>query len=314
MLSDKQIAQLRASFPVEALSPDTSRGFELTSIKAAYVVERLNEVFGPCGCGWRFAHSPFEWIEGEVLTEVALQFKVAEGGYSAVLWDAQVHRWISIEGDAAWSLPIFSPGGRKPARGAAPITDARKGAITDGLTKAASMIGIGHEVFKGLVRVSEYKAKSNGSDAKIPPANGQTPSSGSDSKPQPANGPTQSNGHETRTNGQQTSGFEPRSQPIMPRRAIPAKVEAEGTTRPTSTEPPKDNDQAGATAFWLFANSEAARSVNRDTASALAKAVMENRSNWTDALNKLKAMADGTATTKSLRLMETSDPLDLLFK
>ena len=37
-----QISALRASFPLEALSADTSRGFELTSIKAAFVVERLN--------------------------------------------------------------------------------------------------------------------------------------------------------------------------------------------------------------------------------------------------------------------------------
>jgi hypothetical protein len=53
MLSENQISALRASFPAEALSADTSRGFELTSIKAAFVVERLNEVFGPCGTGWR---------------------------------------------------------------------------------------------------------------------------------------------------------------------------------------------------------------------------------------------------------------------
>ena len=69
MLTDTHISALRAPFPAEALSADTSRGFELTSIKAAYVVERLNQVFGPCGCGWRFVHSPFEIIEGEVLTE-----------------------------------------------------------------------------------------------------------------------------------------------------------------------------------------------------------------------------------------------------
>ena len=82
MLTEKQISALRASFPAEALSADNSRGFELTSIKAAFVVERLNEVFGPCGCGWRYMHSPFEWIEGEVLTEVALQFKETDGGVS----------------------------------------------------------------------------------------------------------------------------------------------------------------------------------------------------------------------------------------
>ena len=60
MLTQEQVQALRAPFPAEALKPDTSRGFELTSIKAAYGIERLNEVLGLCGTGWRYSHSPFE--------------------------------------------------------------------------------------------------------------------------------------------------------------------------------------------------------------------------------------------------------------
>lgn len=212
------------------------------------------------------------------------------------------------------------------------MTDARKGAITDGLTKAASMIGVGHQVFKGQVRVSEVK---------------------SSRVEQP-----------TSSKVEQSNGFEPRTQPVMPRRAIPAKEEsvpsngnspsngangnshtngatngnshnngatgnsqpngANGSSHSTATNghahganghsSSNQNDQVGSTAFWLFANSEAGKRVDRSTVSALAKTVIENRSSWTDALSKLKAMADGTATTKTLRLMETSDPLDMLFK
>lgn len=44
MLTLEQIEALRAPFPPEALSSDTSRGFELTSIKAAYVIERSNKL------------------------------------------------------------------------------------------------------------------------------------------------------------------------------------------------------------------------------------------------------------------------------
>ena len=62
------------------------RGFELTSIKAAYVIERLNEVFSTCGIGWRYVHAPFEFIDGEVLTEVALQYAVTKCGTHAVVW------------------------------------------------------------------------------------------------------------------------------------------------------------------------------------------------------------------------------------
>ena len=63
MLTQDQIQALKAPFPPEALSSDISHGFELTSIKAAFVIERLNEVFGPCGVGWRYAHSPFEELQ-----------------------------------------------------------------------------------------------------------------------------------------------------------------------------------------------------------------------------------------------------------
>jgi hypothetical protein len=80
VLNQDQMQAIQAPFPPEALSADTSRGFELTSIKAAFVIERLNQVFGPCGIGWRYAHSPFEEIHvdngrTEIVTEVALQYR-----------------------------------------------------------------------------------------------------------------------------------------------------------------------------------------------------------------------------------------------
>lgn len=63
MLIQDQIQALKAPCPPEAPSSDTSRGFELTRIKAAQasaVIERLNEVFDACSIGWRYVHSPFE--------------------------------------------------------------------------------------------------------------------------------------------------------------------------------------------------------------------------------------------------------------
>jgi hypothetical protein len=162
MLTQDQVQALRSPFPSEALSADTSRGFELTSIKAAYVIERLNDVFGLCGNGWRYVHSPFEEAHTdtgrvEVVTEVAFQYRLSatndSTGCAPVMWDAQASGW-AFRGDTdCWSEPIFACGGKAPGKGSAAITDARKSAVTDGLTKAASMIGVGHDVFKGLVRV-----------------------------------------------------------------------------------------------------------------------------------------------------------------
>ncbi|MCA9796403.1 MAG: hypothetical protein KC910_31565 [Candidatus Eremiobacteraeota bacterium] len=191
MLTDTQISGLRAAFPAEALSADNSRGFELTSIKAAFIIERLNEVFGPCGCGWRYVHSPFEMIEGEVVTEVALQFRVVDGGCDPVVWDAQARNWAFAPDSGAWAWPIYSPGGRRPGKGNAPITDARKGAVTDGLTKAASMIGVGQDVFKGLVRTGQapQKASERAHPARTtqqPATNRKAPQGGSTPSQKPA--------------------------------------------------------------------------------------------------------------------------------
>ena len=77
MLNQDQLQAIKAPFPPEALSSDTSRGFELTSIKAAFVIERLNDVLGPCGIGWRYVGDALrgrlpirgarhrEWAEGD---------------------------------------------------------------------------------------------------------------------------------------------------------------------------------------------------------------------------------------------------------
>ena len=158
MLTDNQIRALRAPFPSESLKPDMSRGFELTSIKAAYVIERLNDVFGLCGVGWRYVHAPFEDLimadrRTEVLTEVALQYRVSDDeqrGCSPVEWR---DGWrLDHDRNRMWSEPLYAVGGHCLGQGSVPYTDARKSAVTNGLTKAASMLGIGHEVFKGLIR------------------------------------------------------------------------------------------------------------------------------------------------------------------
>ncbi|MGD2177879.1 MAG: hypothetical protein PVG71_08660, partial [Anaerolineae bacterium] len=159
MLTQDQISVLTAPFPAEALKPDTSRGFELTSIKAAYVIERLNEAFGPCGIGWRYVHSPFEDVPSEdgrleIVTEVAFQYHFDAtndcAGCDRVVWD---DGWTFRASNHDWSEPIFACGGKGLGKGGAPYTDARKSAVTDGLTKAASMIRVDHRVFKGLVLV-----------------------------------------------------------------------------------------------------------------------------------------------------------------
>jgi len=128
VLSQKKVDALKADFPPEALGEDNSRGFKLTSIKAAFVLERLNEVFGIGG--WWYDFEPF--IEAktekkvEICTVVTLSVQMANGE----------------------PLQIKQAGGKQIVKNN--VTDARKSAVTDGLTKCASVLGIGHKIFKGM--------------------------------------------------------------------------------------------------------------------------------------------------------------------
>jgi hypothetical protein len=255
MLTNDQVQALRSPFPDEALSADTGRGFELTSIKAAFVIERLNEVFGPCGIGWRYVHSPFEEVETgtgrvEIVAEVAFQYRFKPTndcvGCDPVMWNAGAGDWAFHTGasNKDWSEPIFTCGGKSLGKGGAVITDARKSAVTDGLTKAASMIGVGQEVFKGLVRVG----RGSGQTSKKPD---QSRSKGNGRQPVP-------------TSRGQDNG------------------------EPATTE---GNGKANATEFWKLFNAQGkAAGVSMEAAKELA-----GKGNWAVAYTELQSMITGAA-------------------
>jgi len=113
---------LSAPFPDEALSKDSSRGFDLTSVKAQYVVERLNDVLGVMN--WTFG--------GE--------FKETEEG--VMYMGALV---ITINGRQNRQ---FAPGYAKVKKN---LGDTYKSAHTDSLSKCASKFGVANDVFKGKV-------------------------------------------------------------------------------------------------------------------------------------------------------------------
>ena len=121
-LKPEQIEKLQAPLPKGAISPHPTKSY-LSTIKAIYVVERMNEVFG-IGC-W---HISYEEIP---TTEV-------EGGNKQVVVKGTLH----AEGIA----PIEQYGGNDNKD----LGDAYKGAATDALTKIASYLGIGMDVYKGL--------------------------------------------------------------------------------------------------------------------------------------------------------------------
>lgn len=140
--NENLMKKLQAHFPNAALAPvQRGKGFYLTSIKAQYVISRLNEVFGPCGIGWKFTSSFENFNSNYIICFLELSIKV----------------------NGEWSETIAGVGGHKVA---GELADAYKSARTDALTKAASTLGIGDYVFKGMVNPLDLikrdaKSKSN---------------------------------------------------------------------------------------------------------------------------------------------------------
>ena len=111
------LEKLKAPLPAEAVSPNPERP-GLSVIKVIYVVERLNDVFGLNG--WRVVN------------------QVVESGRMVV-----VKATVTIP---EYAIEVEQYGGNdNPDRG-----DAYKGACTDALSKCASYLGVGMDVYKGL--------------------------------------------------------------------------------------------------------------------------------------------------------------------
>jgi hypothetical protein len=111
------LERLKAPLPPEAVSPNPERP-GLSVIKVIYVVERLNDVFGLAG--WRVVN------------------QVVESGRMVV-----VKATVTVP---EYGVVIEQYGGNdNPDRG-----DAYKGACTDALSKCASYLGVGMDVYKGL--------------------------------------------------------------------------------------------------------------------------------------------------------------------
>lgn len=127
--------QLRKPLPDEAIIADNSRGFLLTGIKTAYVVERLNNVLGLCGLGWWFKVVSFSIGEQFVLADIELYY---------------------ADGETV-SQPIYASGDQRIVKGR--IGDAKKGAVSDALKKAASFLGVAERAFKGLLAPPTGKKK-----------------------------------------------------------------------------------------------------------------------------------------------------------
>jgi hypothetical protein len=119
LLPAPMVAALSAPLPPEAIKPHPTKDY-LSSIKAIYVIERLNEVFGIGR--WTYRTRVVESDPKTAMVVMWVRLVVPEYG-------------ISLEQYG---------GSDNKDRG-----DAYKGAVTDALSKIGSYLGIGIDVYKG---------------------------------------------------------------------------------------------------------------------------------------------------------------------
>jgi len=137
-------AELKADFPNEAYQKDLSRGAgsALTSIKAQYISERLNDVFGVFG--WKFTGTS-EVIEGQGVL-IHGELTISSG---------DLNRTIENFGFADFFQSYKDKKTQEWKKRPKNLGDVYKSAMTDSLGKCASIIGIGDSVFKGNVTVTD---------------------------------------------------------------------------------------------------------------------------------------------------------------
>ena len=107
----------------------------MSDIKPQWRIQRLTEVLGPCGIGWKIQNLRFEYreVKEEIVCNCYLEFLFKHNG--------------------EWSEPIPAIGGNKLAtmeRNGLYISDeAEKMAYTDAISVATKMIGLASDVYMG---------------------------------------------------------------------------------------------------------------------------------------------------------------------
>jgi len=139
----KIFEECKADFPDKAYAEDNSRGFPLTTLKAQYIIERLNVVFGING--WD--------LTGEFIDKD-----------KGVLFLGELKLFASKEGvkEILHTVDAVGYADNKKNMG-----DTYKSSRTDALSKAASFIGIGNDMFKGEIKVGKTSTSFNKSEPKV---------------------------------------------------------------------------------------------------------------------------------------------------
>jgi len=128
-------AELSAPLPREAVKDHPTKA-NMSTIKAIYVTERLNDVFGIGG--WR--------IKTDLQSDVTIEKKTTSTGKARTEYTSLMKTILEVPAYGIYYECVA--GSTNDDEG-----DSAKGGTTDGITKICSWLGIGIEVFKGKVPV-----------------------------------------------------------------------------------------------------------------------------------------------------------------
>lgn len=104
-----------------------NKGFgDLTTIDPMYQIMKMTEVFGPCGIGWGWSAN-YTYTEANVFAEVSIWLETPVQIYGPVSSVQSLHKTNGKLDD-----------------------ECTKKAMTDGLTKALSHVGVSADVFLGM--------------------------------------------------------------------------------------------------------------------------------------------------------------------
>lgn len=132
-----RIYNIVRAVPEEAQSPILAGRLKgMTDIKPIWRIEKLTELYGPCGIGWTYTEPEIEYVNGnppEVICIARTSLSVREG--------------------ENWSLPIHGIGGARfvtqEKNSVYTDDEAPKKALTDALSVACKALGIGADVYYG---------------------------------------------------------------------------------------------------------------------------------------------------------------------
>lgn len=139
-----------------------------SDINPQWRYEAMTEEFGPCGFGWKYTIDKC-WVE--------------DGAHGCKVVFAQVSLYVKMQSE--WSDAIVGIGGNQMVQietaGLHSNDECYKMAVTDALSVACKMIGVGADVYKGLSD-SKYANQPSGKPMQ-PAGNPNTTRPGEKSKP-----------------------------------------------------------------------------------------------------------------------------------